>query len=127
MAYPQIIYDAGGGPVTLQFQRPPRKVPAYEFKATRHDNIASSGVRESIFERIDTFLTLEMEWVALGSDVAAWSNFMVFALRGGQFAYYADSSQPFFTNYWLEDTDWTADYKAAGQYSFKLKFRKVVS
>ena len=127
MAYPQIIYDPGSGPVTLQFQRSPRKVPAYEFKATRHDNVASSGVRESVLERIDTFLTFEMEWVGLGPDVQAWGNFMLFALTGGQFAYYPDASRTSFTNYWLEDTDWAADYKAAGQYTFKLKFRQVVT
>jgi len=127
MSNPQILYDAGAGPVTLQFQRPPRKVPAYEFRATRHDNIASSGARESVLERIDTFLSFEMEWVAVGADVQAWSAFMLYALGGGPFAYYPDASQPQFTNYWLEDTDWTADYKAAGQYTFKLKFRAVVS
>jgi hypothetical protein len=127
MAYPQIIYDPGVGPVTLQFQRPPRKVPAYEFKATRHDNIASSGVRESVLERIDTFLTFEMEWVAIGSDVQGWSSFMLFALSGGQFAYYPDASLPSFTNYWLEGTDWTADWKSAGQYTFKLKLRQVIT
>ena len=127
MAYPQIVYDAGSGPVTLQFQRPPRNVPAYEYKATRHDNVASSGARESLLERIDTFLSLEMEWVAIGSDVQQWSNFMLYSLTGGQFAYYPDSSQSCFTNYWLEDTNWTADWKAAGQYTFKLKFRQVVS
>jgi hypothetical protein len=127
MAYPQIIYDPGTGPVTLGFQRPPRKVPVYEFKATRHDNLASSGVRESILERIDTFMTFEMEWVAIGSDVQAWSNFMLFALTGSPFAFYPDASQPGFTNYWLEDTDWTADYKSAGQYSFKVKFRQIVT
>jgi len=124
---PQIIYDPGTGPVTLSFQRYPRKVPAYEFKARRHDNIASSGVRESVLERIDTFLTFEMEWVAIGADVQAWSDFMLFALTGGQFAYYADASVASFTNYWLEDTDWTADYKSVGQYSFRVKFRQVVT
>lgn len=127
MAYPQIIYDPGTGPVTLQFQRPPRKAPAYEFKATRHDNVASSGVRESVLERIDTFVSFEMEWVALGPDVQAWSNFMLFALTGSPFAFYPDASQPQFTNYWLEDTDWTASYKSAGQYSFKVRFKAVVT
>jgi hypothetical protein len=127
MAYPQIIYDPGTGPVTLQFQRPPRKVPAYEFKATRHDNIASSGARESVLERIDTFLTFEMEWVALGGDVQAWSAFMLYALTGGQFAYYPDASQQQYTNYWLEDSNWSADYKSPSQYTFKLKFRGVVT
>ncbi|MGO9275145.1 MAG: hypothetical protein ACLQOO_33740 [Terriglobia bacterium] len=127
MSNPQIVYDPGTGPVALPFLRQPRRVPAYCFAATRHDNLASSGVRESIIERIDQFLELEMEYVALGSDVQNWSSFMLWALRGGQFAYYPDSSQTTFTNYWLEDTNWSADYKFAGQYTFKLKFRQVVT
>ena len=64
---------------------------------------------------------------ALGSDVNVWNAFMVYALRGGPFSYYADSSQPVFTNYWLEDANWQADYKSAGQYTFKLKLRQVVT
>jgi hypothetical protein len=127
MAFPQIVYPQGTGTATLLFQRPPRRVPAYSSQAVRHDNVASSGVRESVLERIDNFLTLEMEWVAIGSDVQAWAQFMSYALQGGSFAYYPDSSHPAFTNYWIEDTNWTAAYKAPGQYTFKLKFRQVVS
>ncbi len=127
MANPSIVYPLGDGTVTLVFQRPPTKVPAYSSAAVRHDNVASSGVRESILERIDNFLDLDMDWVAVGSDVQAWAQFMSYALQGGVFAYYPDSSQPTFTNYWLEDTNWTAAYKAAGQYSFHLKFRLVVT
>jgi hypothetical protein len=128
MAYPQIIYNPGGaGPVTLLFQRPPRRVPAYNYQVTRHDNISSAGLREAVLERIDSFLELEMEWVADGADVQAWNAFMQFALTGGQFAYYPDASQPDFGNYWLEDTSWVAAYKSAGQRTFKLKFRAVVA
>ena len=127
MAYPKIVYDPGTGPATLSFLRPPRLVPAYEYVATRHDNVATSGVRESITERVDQFLEFEMEYVALGSDVAAWASFMAYALRGGPFSYYPDSSLSAFTNYWLEDADWKAEYKHAGQYTFKAKFRQVVT
>ena len=124
MAFPKIIY--GSPSTTLQFALPPRKVPAYFMDAVRHDNIASSGVREAMLERIDNFLELEMEWVAIGSDVAAWQAFMAWALAGNQFSYYPDPSQSSFTQYWLEDTTWTAAYRAPGQYTFKLKFRQVV-
>ena len=127
MAYPCIIYPSGNGTATLLFQRPPNKVPAYSAVAVRHDNVASSGVRESVVERIDNFLDLDLEWVGAGADVQTWAQFMNYALQGGMFAYYPDSSQPAFTNCWLEDTNWTAAYKAAGQYSFHLKFRQVVS
>jgi hypothetical protein len=127
MSYPQIVYDPGTGPVTLTFLRPPRKVPAYEYNAIRHDNISSAGVREAVLERLETFLALEMEWVGIGPDVQAWNQFMEFALGGGQFGYYPDASQAAFTNYWLEGTNWAAAYKAPGQYAFRLKFRQVVS
>ena len=127
MSNPQIVYDPGTGPVTLAFVRPPSKVPAYDYSAVRHDNISSAGVREAVLERIDAFLELEMPWVGVGADVQAWNQFMQFALSGGQFGYYPDASQAAFTNYWLEDTNWTAGYKAPGQYSFKLKFRQVVT
>lgn len=127
MANPQIIYDPGTGPVTLAFTYPPRNVAAYNAVATRHDNVASSGVRESILERIDDFLEIEMQTVLLGTDVTAWNSFMQYALTGGQFAYYPDSSQGAFTNYWLEQTTWKAAYKNPGMYSFKVKFRAVVS
>jgi len=127
MANPQIVYDPGAGPVTLTFLRPPRKVPAYEYNAVRHDNISSAGVSEDELERIETFLQLQMEWVAIAADVQVWNQFMQFALGGGQFGYYPDASQQAFTNYWLEDSNWTAAYKAPGQYTFKLKFRQVVS
>src|SRR5262252_7803999 len=125
MANPKIIYDPGTGPMTLQFRRPPRRVRGYSFEATRHDNLATSGVRESVTERIDSFLQLEMEYVAAGADVAAWAAFMVYALGGGPFSYYSDGGQPLFTNYWLEDANWSADYKSPGQYTFKLKLREV--
>ena len=127
MANPKIVYDTGTGPVTLNFLRQPRRVPAYDFVATRHDNVASSGVREAITERVDQFLELDMEYVAAGADVTAWAAFMSYALHGGPFSYYPDSSLSSFTNYWLEETDWLADFKQAGQYTFKLKFRQVVT
>src|SRR5580698_9998757 len=104
MANPAIVYPYGTGSATLSFLRPPTKVPAYSAAAVRHDNVASSGVRESVLERIDNYLDLDLEWVGIGSVVQAWAQFMSYALQGGAFAYYADSSQTAFTNYWLEDT-----------------------
>ena len=98
MANPAIVYPYGTGSATLMFQRPPNKVPAYSSTAVRHDNVASSGVRESVLERIDNYLDLDLEWVGIGSDVQAWAQFMNYALQGGVFAYYPDSSQSSFTN-----------------------------
>jgi hypothetical protein len=127
MSNPQIVYPYQGALATLTFLRPPNRVPAYSQRATRHDNIASSGVRESVVERVDNFLDLDLPWVGIGADVAAWAQFMGYALLGGAFAYYPDASQSSFSNYWLEDSNWDAAYKAPGQYSFHLKFRLVVT
>lgn len=127
MANPKIIYDPGTGPTTLNFLRPPRRVPAYFTEAVRHDNISSAGVREAIFLRADNFLEFEMEWVASGADVQAWNSFLQYALKGGQFSYYPDSALTALTNYWLEHVTWRADYKAPGQYTFRLKLRQVVT
>ncbi len=127
MANSKITYISGGALQTLSFARQPRKVPAYYSHAVRHDNVAASGVREAVLERIESFLEFEMEYVAIGSDVQAWNSFLQYALQGGLFSYYPDSSLTAFTNYWLEDTTWRADYKFVGQYTFKLKFRQVVT
>ena len=127
MGYPQITYYSGSTLVALPFNYPPRNVAAFNSVATRHDNIFSSGVRESILERIDNFLEIEMQTALAGTDVASWNAFMQYALQGGQFSYYPDASQSAFTNYWLEDTTWKAGYKAPGIYSFKVKFRQVVT
>ncbi len=127
MANPKIVYDPGTGPQTLTFLRQPRRVPAYYSQAVRHDNIATSGVREAILERADNFLEFDMQWVASGADVQAWNSFMQYALKGGLFSYYPDSSLTTFTNYWLEETAWKPDYKGPGQYAFKMKFRQVIT
>jgi hypothetical protein len=126
MANPQIIYNPGIGNVTLAFMYPPKNVTAFNMDAVVHDNISSAGVRERIIERIDNFLELDMPAVAIGSDLTNWQTFFSFALAGGQFAYYPDSSQSSFTNYWLEDVKEVAAYKHPGIYNFKLKFRQVV-
>jgi hypothetical protein len=127
MANPKIVYDPGTGPTTLNFLRQPRFQPAYVYQSVRHDNVASSGVRESVFERADQFLEFEMEWVGSGGDIQAWNSFMSYALKGGQFQYYPDSSLSAFANYWLEDSNWNAAYKVPGQYAFRLKLRQVVT
>ncbi|PYV31442.1 MAG: hypothetical protein DMG22_16905 [Acidobacteria bacterium] len=127
MSFPKIVYNPGTGATTLTFLRPPRKLPAYFGVARRHDNVASSGVRETVLERIDNFLEFEMEWVGIGADVQAWASFMAYALEGGSFQYYPDASLASFTNYWLEDTTWNSAYKSPGQYTFKVKFRQVVT
>jgi hypothetical protein len=123
---PKIVYDAGAGDVTLTFARPPRNVSGGNLEAVRHDNIASSGVKEAIHERTDEFFEFDMEWVSIGADEAAWQAFMRYALEGGSFDYYPDKDLASFTAYTLEDSNYNSAYKVPGEYSFHTKFRKEV-
>jgi len=127
MANPKIIYTpAGGVEQILNFTSAPRQQPGYSKSAVRHDNISTAGVRESVLERIDTFLEINVDYIQAGSDLAGWSAFLDFALTGAPFAYYPDASQPAFLNCLLEDTEETVAYMAPGIYSVKLKIRQQV-
>jgi len=127
MANPKIVYTPdGGSEQTLSFVLPPREVPAYQKVAVRHDNVSAAGIRESVLERIDEFLEFAMDYVQAGTDLANWQAFMDYALRGGAFAYYPDSSLSAFSNYLLEDTELSASRRAPGAYSLTLKMRKLV-
>ncbi len=128
MSYPKITYiPMAGGPVqTLTFARPPRFVAAYNRVATRHDNLSTAGVKETLLDRVDNFLELTLDYVGLGSDMTAWAAFMEEALRGTPFDYFPDASLVAFTTYTLEDTDWKAEYKSPAHFTFKVLFRAVV-
>jgi hypothetical protein len=128
MGYPKIVYTpSGGSEQTLNFSYPPRQQPGYLKTAVRHDNISTAGVRESVLERIDTFLEFTMDYLQAGTDLADWSEFLDYALTGGVFAYYPDASQAAFINCLLENTDAQIAYKAPGVYSLTLKFRQQVA
>jgi hypothetical protein len=127
VSYPKIVYTpTSGAEQTLNFTSAPRQQPGYLKNAVRHDNISTAGVRESVLERIDTLLELNVEYIQAGNDLAGWSTFLDFALTGGSFAYYPDASQSAFINCLLEDTGETVAYMAPGVYSVKVKFRQQV-
>ena len=128
-AIPKIVWTPIGGvsPSTFYFARQPRNVAAYNRVARRHDNLSTAGVKEVVVERVDNFLEIEMPWVAIGSDVNGWDSFMQAALQGAQFSYFPDQTQSAYTNYTLEETTWKPEYRAPGQYGFRLTFRQVIS
>lgn len=126
LVVPKIIYPSGGG-TTLTFVYPPRNVPFNPLGATRHDNFSSSGVKEAIHERADTFFEFDMENVLAGTDITNWQTFMQYALQGGTFDYYPDATLGSLTTYFLEDTGWNPTRKSLGIYTFHVKFRKAVA
>lgn len=128
MSFPKIKYPTGAdSPTTLSFVYPPRMVPHAALQTVRHDNIASSGQAERIFEQTADFLVFTMEYVKLGSDVSAWDTFMRQALQGISFDYFPDAAVNSFTSYELEDTNWVPAFKSLGMFSFSVKARKVVA
>jgi hypothetical protein len=127
MANPKIVYTpTGGTEQTLDFSAPPRQQPGYSKTAVRHDNISTAGIRESVLERIDTFLEFTVDYIRPGTDLTSWSGFLDYALTGGPFDYYPDALQSGSTSCLLENTDAQIQYKAAGIYSLALKLRAVV-
>ncbi len=128
MTLPQIVYTPPGGTQqTLSFSSPPQQQPGFLKTAVRHDNVSTSGVRESVLERTDDFLEISMEWIHAGADLANWNAFLDFALTGAPFTYYPDASVNAFTNYVLEDTEARVEYKGPGVYAIKLKLRAAVN
>ncbi len=131
---PMIVYPSavtGLQPAStspLFFRRPPRFVPYFVLEGVRHDNRASSGVQEVIWERTDSFFEGEMEYVALDSrDVIDWQTFLKVAVQGVPFDY---SPSPFlspnFTTFYMDDKNVSAAYKDPNLYTFKLRWYQYV-
>ena len=128
MSYPKIVYTpAGGTEQTLNFSSPITRQPGIWKSAVRHDNVASSGVRESVLERVDQYLEINLDWIRAGTDLANWQAFLDHALTGAAFSFYSDAAVPSLVNCVLEDTEARIEFKATGVYSLSLKFRQAVS
>lgn len=129
MGYPRITYtDDSGAAQTVTFQLPPTKKPYAWKSAVRTDNISTCGVRQTIVQRIERFLEINLDCVDQGDDIAQWDAFTDYALEGGEFAYFADGDIDVSKTYTLEDTDWKAQRAQVKQsYTFTLKFREAVA
>lgn len=127
---PKIVYPSGVG-TTLQFIFYPR-FQTGGYKSYRHDNRASSGVQERIWESTDTLVMFTMEYVkgnfsgnSVGTDVTNWDSFVRYALQGGAFDYYPDpiGSPTDIRICFLEHTDYNPRWKQLGMFTFDMVFR----
>lgn len=126
LVVPKFVYDPGTGPVTFTPTYPAVQKPgADELDAIRHDSDTISGIRQSIFERIDVYRTLQFDSVPQ-SDEANWTAFMTYALTGGSFNYYPDSTLTPFITFTLDDTNWAPALNFLTTDKFKLKLRQVL-
>jgi hypothetical protein len=111
---------------TLTFLYQPRFVPSASDRAIRSDTYSTSGVRQTVIERIDQFMDFKMEWIAIGADAAAWQAFLLSALQGIPFDYYPDAALANYTTYAVTNADAKLTYKAPGRYELDLEFRREV-
>jgi hypothetical protein len=106
---------------------PPKgKVPLDGQRAERHDSLTSSGLRQSVTERIDRVLTLNFPNIP-ESDLSSWDTFLSWALAAGQFQYYPDSTQMSFYTYQLEDTEGVPEWVGFQLYKLTIRLRRVVA
>lgn len=122
---PLIRYDAGAGTVNVNPTYPNVKKPkAVDFEAVRHDSITSSGLRQSITERVDRVFEVNFNFVPW-EDLTMWSEFFAYAVEGGPFAYYPDGTTTTYNTWQLVDDKVKFTYVSKGLSSFKFSMRLV--
>src|SRR3954463_6820855 len=100
---PKIVYNPGTGNVTLSPTYANVKKPLLDdFEAVRHDSITSSGVRQSMTERVDRIRPVTFESVPW-ADLPDWVDFLSYAIEGGPFDYYPDATLSAFQTFELVD------------------------
>ena len=128
MIVPKFVWtDAIGATELIPTYPPVGKTGAAELEAQRHDSITTTGVKQSITDRTDQFLSLDFKWVPSG-DMAQWTRFMNWAIAGGVFTYYPNMDDvATFADYTLEDDRWVPKRVAFMTYGFSLRIRKWVA
>ena len=111
MAFPKIIYPSGAG-TTLLFPWQPLRFSPQRKRAERTDSLSTAGVQQSILERVENLLRLEIAFVptvaaSTEAILTAWRSFFDEALKGTPWDYFkdADDGSPFGI-FILTDTDW---------------------
>jgi hypothetical protein len=117
------VYNTGSGDVQFTPTYPAiGKQPNDCLAATRHDSITSSGLKQSVLERIDDVMTLPFLYVPQ-SDLAAWKTMMTWLLAGNVFAYFPNALVDSWNDYTLDSMDWTPKWVAPYTFSFTLQCR----
>lgn len=126
--YPSVVTGlpfASTSPLRLRYRF--RKVPWTVLTATRHDNRASSGVQEIVYERTDEFFEGAYEYLGRGAEAASWEVFMRRALQGETFDYHPTGCPLAFVTYTLDDTTWKPPYLYPEWYNFSIRFFRRIA
>jgi hypothetical protein len=124
----------GSGPTSFNFKRGPRDFIA-EDSARRHDNLSTSGFRESVFESNDILIAFTMPGILINDDYTDWKNFYAWGLAGWSFIFAPNlavtaaaapwSGGTFEFNCLIEDVGFKPKRVGLGRYSLDCKFRVV--
>lgn len=145
MPLPMIAWPASGPSGFLNFTYPPIEKPmpqgneGDEIEGVRVDSITVSGLRQSMYYRTDEFKHLIMKFVPI-VDIDNWKAFIQYAVQGGSFLYYPDSTGSTYDEWWMEDlggsarsqmgsgsgsANWNPKYSFRTMAEFELVMRKV--
>ncbi len=122
---PKFAYNDGSLVDWTPTYPPMDKTPYAPLEAVRHDSVTSSGLFQTVVERVDEFLILNFKFVP-EADLADWRRFFDWVIQGNQFTYYPDSTVP--ATYFelvMEDQSWAPKRDSYKNYSFTVKFRKA--
>lgn len=99
---------------------------APELQATRNDSSTSSGIRQSVTERVDQLQDYNFAWVP-AAEVPSWTLLMSNLLQGGVLTYFQDSTDlSAWVDFWCDDLGWKPTRAAFGMAKFTIKLRTVV-
>jgi hypothetical protein len=118
---PRIVYGAG----TLNFTYPDIQKPMIDLlDAVRHDSITSSGLRQTVTERVDTLKDVTLENIPW-ADLPNLAAFLNYAIAGGSFQYYPDAAASAYQTWELVDTKFDPKFNVRGLSKCTLKLRRV--
>jgi hypothetical protein len=124
MSLPKIVYHPLTVDVTLQCSKGPVGF-ACHYKSRVHDNVATSGLRERVFEGNDMLISFNMPFLSVTDDLPGWMSFAQWALAGGSFKFYPDAALSDYYNCVSDDEGLPLTYVAPGRYSTGFNFRIV--
>jgi hypothetical protein len=124
MALPKIVYHPLTVDVTVTCVRGPQNFSC-GYKTRAWDNVASSGLRERVFEGNDMLISFGMGHLIADDDLDDWTAFMKWALQGGTFKFYPAAALTDYYNCVSDDTDFSVTAVAPKRYAATFRFRIV--
>lgn len=126
IVYPSASVQEGGTSFTFKYAA--RNQSAYIPDEVREDDYSSYGDHQSVTERVDQFVEFDMPWIANGTDLTNWTNFLSWAALGGNFDFYPDKDSGTYIVCHLVSKGNKITYRSPGFYTLgTLRLRQVIS